>query len=102
MGGEGGGARATRARANVCMPCGGALFTRQLMSSETLRKLWTSRSHGYRVFSRKPASGSAVKHELLPNGGGGKIKHRVKMSGVILNIRDVSRRKVLPPSRYRE
>jgi len=31
-----------------------------------------------------------VKRELLPNSGGAKIKHRVKMSDVILNIRIVS------------
>lgn len=79
--------------ANVCVPCGGALFTRQLMSSETRRKLWTSRTAGTGCSFTEAASGSAVERELLPNGSGEKIERGVKMSDVILNTRDASRRR---------
>lgn len=69
-------AGATRARANVCAPCGGALFTRQLMSSETRRKLWTSRTAGAGCSFTEAASGSAVERELPPNGSGEKMERR--------------------------
>lgn len=89
---KGGGRHASASeRANVCVPCGGALFTRQLMSSETRRKLWTSRTAGTGCSFTETASGSAVERELLPNGSGEKMERGVKMSDVILNTRGASR-----------